>query len=222
MDIIRLIANDHANITHLCQAIPRAVGGGAGIMRTRDRLFGDLVTELDRHLEAKEESLYEALEEHPRTRAVVDQLEDQADEIRDGLARLAKAGTKNSRAWTDAFEDFSYLIDQHFHTESHELIPAAVEVLGPSQIRDLVHDFIEEKVEALRRSLRRGRIRSTATIVGGALAGAAVLALAATVWRAGSLRAFTASLPERQSLPGYGRIARGLGYGESAPPHRSS
>jgi len=50
MDLWQLIANDHANIADLCGEIPRAFPDGG--VRSRERLFRDLDTELRRHFEA--------------------------------------------------------------------------------------------------------------------------------------------------------------------------
>jgi hypothetical protein len=60
MDLGQLITNDHANITDLGSAILR--GLASGVVRSRERLFGELDGAIRRHMEAEEESLYDALE----------------------------------------------------------------------------------------------------------------------------------------------------------------
>ena len=79
MDIWRLIANDHANVTHLGRTILRGLDGG--VVRSRDRLFDELDGELRRYIEAVEDSLYDALEDHPRTQRLVEELEGGQEEI---------------------------------------------------------------------------------------------------------------------------------------------
>ena len=49
MDLWQLIVNDHANIADLCAEIPRALPDGD--VRSRERLFSDLDSELRRHLD---------------------------------------------------------------------------------------------------------------------------------------------------------------------------
>lgn len=150
MEPWHLIANDHANIASLCSDILRTTPGAGAI--SRERLFDELDGELRRHLEAEQDSLYEALEDHARTERLIDELEDEHDEIAERLGRLARARDKGGRQWTQEFEDFSYLLDRHFHREEHQLLPVAREILDAGQIRTLRHEFAEEKIEALRQA----------------------------------------------------------------------
>ena len=191
MDIWRLITNDHANITDLSRAILRSIGTGA--VRSRDRLFDDLDGQLRRHFEAEEDSLYEALEDHERTRGLIDELEDEHEEIEDQLTSLGRVRNKNTREWTDRFEDFTYLLDRHFHREEHELFRLAREILSADDLQELRQEFVEEKLEELRE--QHGTWRVSSGVLWGALAGAAAGALAFAAWRRGYLRALTALRP---------------------------
>ncbi len=85
MDLWQMIVNDHANIADLCGEIPRAFPDG---VRSRERLFSELDTELRRHLEAEEESLYDALEDHDRAERLVAELEHEHEEIERRLGEL--------------------------------------------------------------------------------------------------------------------------------------
>jgi hypothetical protein len=182
----------------------------SGGVRSRDRLLDQLDGQLRRHMEAMEESVYDALEDHDEVEDLVEELEDEQERIARELAGLARAGDKDGRAWTERFEDFTYLLDQHFHREAHELLPAARRILGPDQARALRHEFVEAKIEALRAG--RGGISSGLLL--GALAGAAAGALAFAAWRSGRLRALTATGPERRFLHNYAEVRRRRGAGE--------
>lgn len=203
MDIFRLIANDQANIIDLGRAILRGLDGG--VVRSRDRLFDELDGEIRRYLKAVEDSLYDALEDHERTRRLVEELEGGQEEIERQLAELGRVRNKNTREWTDRFEDFTYLLDQQFHRETHELLPAARELLSPDEVQELRHEYAEEKIEALRAEHRAWGLGRTGLVLG-ALAGAAAGALAFAAWRSGYLRALGAPPPDRRFLSFYAKV----------------
>jgi hemerythrin-like domain-containing protein len=204
MDIWHLITNDHANITELGRAILRSIG--SGVVRSRDRLFDELEGQLRRHIKAEEDSLYEVLEDHERTRGHINELEDEHDEIKRQLTSLGRIRNKNTREWTDQFEDFTYLVDRHFYREERELFPIAREILGPDDLQELRQEFVKEKLEDLREQRRTWGVSSGVLL--GALAGAAAGALAFAAWRSGYLRAITASPSDRRFLAGYAEVKR--------------
>ncbi|WP_230530435.1 hemerythrin domain-containing protein [Microvirga roseola] len=196
MDPWHLIANDHVNIVSLCRDILRAPDG----VRSRERLFNQLSDQLRWHMEAEDDSLYDALEDDDRTKRLIDELEDEHEEIEEELGRLAGVRHKGSHEWTQRFEDFSYLLDQHFYREEHELLPLAQQIIGPEDAQDLLHDFAEEKIEEIRES-RPGLLGAVPTgLIVVALPGAAVGVVAFTAWRRGSLNDLMVRPPVRRYL----------------------
>ncbi|MBB4039885.1 hemerythrin-like domain-containing protein [Microvirga flocculans] len=215
MDLWQLIANDHANIADLCGEIPRAFPDGG--VRSRERLFSDLDTELRRHLEAEEESLYDALEDHDRAEHLVAELEHEHEEIERWLGELARMRDKGSPEWTQRFRDLDALIEGHFHREEQELLPLARELLGEEEVRELRHEYVEENIEALRARHGGWNVPSSGLLLG-ALVGAAVGAVAFAAWRTGALRGLAARTPTQFLLsraPVLGRLSR-LGRGGRA------
>src|SRR5689334_3678698 len=79
MDLGKLITHDHVNITDLGSATLH--GLDSRVVRSRERLFGELDGALRRHREAEEESLYDALEDDERTQRLIDELEDEHKNI---------------------------------------------------------------------------------------------------------------------------------------------
>ncbi len=192
MDIWQLITNDHANIGDLCGDIPRATSGGG--LRSRDRLFNELNSEFRRHVEAEEESLYDALEDHDRAEHLIDELEDEHEEIERQLGQLSRFRDKGTQEWILKFRDLAALIEKHFHREEHELLPFAREILSEEEIQDLRHEFVEEKIEALRTARRWREVPSSGLLLG-ALVGAAAGALAFAAWRSGAMSSLTGRSP---------------------------
>jgi hypothetical protein len=215
MDLWQLITNDHANIADLCGEIPRAFPGGG--VRSRERLFSELDAELRRHLEAEEESLYDALEDHDRAEHLVAELEHEHEEIERQLGELARVRDKGSLDWTQSFRDLAALIEGHFHREEHELLPLAREILDEEEVRELRHEYVEENTEALRARHSGWDVPSSGLVLG-ALVGAAVGALAFAAWRSGALRDLTARSPTQLLLsraPVLDRISRRFGRGQT-------
>jgi DNA-binding MarR family transcriptional regulator len=215
MDLWQLITNDHANIADLCGEIPRAFPGGG--VRSRERLFSELDAELRRHLEAEEESLYDALEDHDRAEHLVAELEHEHEEIERQLGELARVRDKGTLDWTQSFHDLAALIEGHFHREEHELLPLAREILDEEEVRELRHEYVEENIEALRARHSGWDVLSSG-LVRGALIGAAVGALAFAAWRSGALRDLTARSPTQLLLsraPVLDRISRRFGRGQT-------
>jgi sugar-specific transcriptional regulator TrmB len=192
MDLWQLITNDHANIADLCGDIPRALPNGG--VRSRERLFSELDGELRRHFEAEEESLYDALEDHDHAERLVAELENEHEEIERQLGELARFADKGTRDWTLRFRDLAALIEEHFHREEHELLPVAREVLSEEEVRELRHEFAEEKIEALREGRRWWDVPSSGLLLG-ALVGAAAGVLAFAAWRSGSLSGLATRSP---------------------------
>ena len=204
MDLGQLITNDHANITDLGSAILR--GLDSGVVRSRDRLFDELHGALRRHMDAEEDSLYDALEDDARTQRLIDDLEGEHKDIEQRLTRLARARNKTSRDWTKQFEALTDLLDRHFDREEHKLLPLAGEILSPDDLQDVQHAFVKRKIKVLRKQHRRWGLSSGVLL--GALAGAAAGALAVTAWRADSLRTLAVSREERAGLALYAEVKR--------------
>jgi hemerythrin-like domain-containing protein len=211
MDLWQMIANDHANIADLCGEIPRAFPDDG--VRSRERLFSELDTELRRHLEAEEESLYDALEDHDRAERLVAELEREHEEIERRLGELARVRDKGSQDWTQRFRDLSALIEGHFHREDQELLPLAREILDEEEVRELRHEYVEENIEALR-ARRGGWDVPSSGLLLGALVGAAAGALAFAAWRSGALGGLTGRTPTQLLLsraPVLGRLGGLMG-----------
>ncbi len=216
MDIWQRIENDHANIAQLIHETPNALNG-SGVVRSRERLLGDLIDELDRHGAALAASLYPPLRREPRTARLVDELaHEQAAFMRD-LRALARRG--GGAGWLNRFEDVTYAVDQCLHRHVHELVPAAREQLSGDGAERAGHAYVRAKIEALR---GRGNPLPGVGFVGGtAAAGAAVAAvagLALLAWRLASRPRPTADgTSNRRSERSFGGASGRSGIGRGQP-----
>ena len=134
MDVWQLIDRDHDNIAQLIHDIPNALNG-VGVIRSRERLLGDLIDQLETHAEAIDASLYAPLSRDPATRKLIEEMHSEHRAFMPQLAGLARYRQKHSAGWLDVFGDATFLVDQHLHRHNHELIPAARKLLSRDRSR---------------------------------------------------------------------------------------
>lgn len=198
MDVWQLIERDHDNIAHLIHEIPNALNG-VGVIRSRERLLGDLIDRLETYAEAVDASLYASLSRDPENRKLIEEMQGEHRTFMPQLAGLSRYRQKHSAGWLDAFGDATFLVDQHIHRHTHELIPAARKLFTRDEVGDATGVFIRTKIKALK-SRQRGLfggmpmndfavIASVCTALGG---------LALLAWRAGLFGA----LDDRQPYVG--------------------
>lgn len=187
MDVWQLIGRDHANIEQLIHDAPRALNG-PGVVRSRERLLGDLIDELETHASGIEASLYRPLAQRPETSQMTAELHAEHKEFIGQLGALTKYRSKGSERWLDTFEDVTFLVGQHLHRHKHELLPAARKLLSAEEVREATRTFIQAKTRAIksRRGTRFGEIVSTEMGLG-LIVGTAVAGLGYLLWQGGYL-----------------------------------
>lgn len=154
MDVWQLIERDHQNIAQLIREIPYALNG-PGVIRSRERMLGDLMRALELHAIGLDASLYEPLSRESSTRSLIQELHRGHSEFTRQLKDLSRYRQKGSKGWLDTFEDVTFLVDQHLHRHVHELIPAARSRLSREEVDTATQTFIRAKTIAL-----QGRQRS--------------------------------------------------------------
>lgn len=185
MDIWRLIERDHENIAQLIREIPYALNG-RGVIRSRERMLSDLMDVLKLHAVGLDASLYAPLSHDSQTRELIDELRLGHSEFTRQLRDLARERQAPSQGWLNAFEDVTFLVDQHLHRHVHELIPAARKILSPDEVRNATRVFIRAKTRALqgrRRGSAGGIMSSEASLI--ATVAAVAAGLGYLVWRGG-------------------------------------
>lgn len=185
MDLWQLVERDHENIAQLIREIPYALNG-RGVIRSRERMLSDLMHELELHAVGLDASLYAPLSRDSRTGSLIEELRREHSEFSRQLRDLARSRRPPSQGWLNAFEDVTFLVDQHLHRHVHELIPAARKVLSHDEVRNATRVFIRAKTGALqgqRRGSAGGVMSSEASLI--ATVAAVATGLGYLVWRGG-------------------------------------
>ncbi len=156
MDVWQLIDRDHANIAQLIREIPYA-SNGRGVVRSRERMLHDLMDVLELHAVGVGASLFEPLSRDSQTRGLIAELRQGHSVFSRQLRDLSRSRRAPAQGWLNAFEDVTFLVDQHLHRHVHELIPAARRLLSPDEVSQATRAFIRAKTQALQ-TQRRGSV----------------------------------------------------------------
>ncbi len=185
MDIWQLIERDHENIAQLIREIPYALNG-RGVVRSRERMLSDLMDVLELHAVGLNASLYAPLSRDSQTAGLIAELKQGHSEFAGQLRDLSRRRQARSQGWLNAFEDVTFLVDQHLHRHVHELIPAARKLLSPDEVSNATRVFIRAKTRVLqgqRRGTAGGIMSSEASLI--ATVAAVATGLGFLVWRGG-------------------------------------
>jgi len=111
-------------------------------VKTREKLFSELKSELELHISLEEQHLFPVLRRNAETKDLV------ADAIKDNKelrAKLAEVETlpKNDEAFPERLKDLQKTFRQHARDDKRELLPAVRRALSEEQVQG-----IAEKIEA--------------------------------------------------------------------------
>ena len=109
--------------------------------KTRERLFGELKTELEKHLELEEKHLFPALRKHAETKELVATAARDTKDLRAMLSEL-EALPKTDAAFLPKVAELQKAFRQHARDEKRDLLPAVQKALSDEQVQGIV-----EKIE---------------------------------------------------------------------------
>src|SRR3978361_1249056 len=105
-----------------------------GAVKTREKLFAELKTELELHTNLEEQHLFPILRRNAETKELVAEAIKDNKELRAKLAEL-EALPKNDEAFPDRLKDLQKTFRQHARDEKRELLPAVQGGLSGEQGR---------------------------------------------------------------------------------------
>jgi hypothetical protein len=113
-----------------------------GAVRTREKLFADLKTELELHARLEEQHLFPILRRNAETKELVGEALRDNKELRAKLAEL-DALQKNDETFSEHLKALQKTFRQHARDEKRELLPAVQRALSEEQVQN-----VTEKIEA--------------------------------------------------------------------------
>ena len=106
-------------------------------LKTRERLFGELKSELEQHVELEQRHLFPILRRQPETKELVAAAVRENKDLRTKLNQLA-ALPKNDEAFLDQLTELQKAFRQHAQDEKRELLPAVQRGLSDEQVQGIV------------------------------------------------------------------------------------
>jgi hemerythrin HHE cation binding domain-containing protein len=113
-----------------------------GAVKTREKLFTELKTELELHTSLEEQHLFPILRRNAETKELVTEAIKDNKDLRAKLAEL-EALPKNDEAFPERLKELQKTFRQHARDEKRELLPAVQRALSEEQIQG-----VAEKIEA--------------------------------------------------------------------------
>ena len=122
-----------------------------GAVKTREKLFTELKTELELHTSLEEQHLFPILRRNAETKELVTEAIKDNKDLRAKLAEL-EALPKNDEAFPERLKELQKTFRQHARDEKRELLPAVQRALSEEQIQG-----VAEKIEAGVTEAEQGR-----------------------------------------------------------------
>ena len=146
------------NLRTLMQAGPakanelfgRLAETSAGAVKTRERLYGELKTELELHTRLEEQHLFPILRRHDEKELVADAIRDNR-ELQAKLKEL-DALPKTDEGFLEKIQDLRKAFRQHARDDKTEILPAVQRALSEEQVQT-----VTEKMEAGRAEAEQAR-----------------------------------------------------------------
>ena len=120
-----------------------------GALKTREKLFAELKTELNRHADLNQQHLFPVLKKHADTKALVAAATSGLREVREKLAEL-DALPKNHETFLANVVELRKLFRQHARNEAKELLPAVQKALSDEKVQELTVKIESSLAEAER------------------------------------------------------------------------
>ena len=133
-----------------------------GAVKTRERLFTELKTELELHASLEEQHLFPVLRRNAETKELV------ADAIKDNKELRAKLGEleampKNDAAFPERLKELQKTFRQHARDEKRELLPSVQRALSEEQVQGVAEKIkasVAEAEQARRDELEERRLKA--------------------------------------------------------------
>jgi uncharacterized protein (TIGR02271 family) len=116
-------------------------------LKTRERLFAELKSELELHADLEEQHLFPLLRKHAETRELVANAIKDNKDVRARLEALENL-PKNHETFLDKLTELQKAFRQHARDEKKELLPAVQKALSEEQVQTVAEKFETGLAEA--------------------------------------------------------------------------
>src|ERR1700761_734418 len=118
-----------------------------GAVKTRERLFAELKSELEQHAMLEEQHLFPVLERSDETRQLVEEATKDNTHLRELLSQLS-AIPKNDEAFGARLLELQLAFKLHAMDEKRDILPAVQHALSEKQVHEVTQSFEDGVADA--------------------------------------------------------------------------
>jgi hemerythrin-like domain-containing protein len=144
MDLLSFLKREHGHVNALLEKIADT---SEGAVKTRDRLFDEIKTELTIHAQIEEKHLYPRLKKEQELKDLEKHAEQEHGEVKKMLAEMAKLPV-DGEAFIQKIEALTSSVQDHVEEEEQEILPKAEKLLGKEEC-DRVAKLLQEEKQKL-------------------------------------------------------------------------
>jgi hemerythrin-like domain-containing protein len=141
MDLLSFLKREHGHVSTLLEKIADT---SEGAVKTRERLFDEINTELTIHAQIEEKHLYPRLKKEQGLRDLEKHAEQEHGEVKKMLAEISKLPVDGDE-FIPKIEALTSSVQHHVEEEEQEMLPKAEKLLGKEECDRLTRLLQEEK-----------------------------------------------------------------------------
>ncbi|MBV9522075.1 MAG: hemerythrin domain-containing protein, partial [Alphaproteobacteria bacterium] len=150
MDVAQLFKRDHARTNELFDKLSDTSDQA---VKSRERLFGQLKTEIEAHAKVVEDQLYPILKKHRETKDLVPSVKER-NEVEKRLAELDQM-PKEDEGFLKKVGELKKTVEQHLRDEERRMVPAIKKALEDDEFKELATSLNEGKREQIQEAKQR-------------------------------------------------------------------
>ena len=149
MDLLSFLKREHGHVSTLLEKI---VDTSERAVKSRERLFDEIKTELTIHARIEEKHLYPRLKKEPELKDLEKHAEQEHREVKEMLAAIAKLPVEADE-FIEKIKALTSSVQDHVEEEEQEIVPKAEKVLGKDEC-DRVTKLLQEEKQKLMQAVK--------------------------------------------------------------------
>lgn len=143
MDVFKLLEKDHQEVKSIMEKL---ADSSESAVKTREKLFKQLATELALHAKAEETIVYPRLKEFEELQDLVEEGIEEHQEAEQLLTELSQM-SKDDKQWVAKLKELKQAVEHHVQEEENEVFPQARDLLSEDEATELGKTVEQEKKE---------------------------------------------------------------------------
>jgi hemerythrin superfamily protein len=148
MDLVSFLKREHGHINTLLEKLADT---SEGAVKTREKLFDQVKTDLETHSAIEEKQLYPRLKKQPELKDLEKHAEQEHHRVSQMLRQIAKMPV-DGEEFMQKVEELTSAVRSHVEEEEQEILPKAEDLLGKEECDRIAKLLHEEKLKLMQPS----------------------------------------------------------------------